>query len=489
MVMKIVRTQSKVLLKTLFQLERRGEYAAALDEIGFAWDDIDGLPDFEELSSFEAAEMLLRCGSLIGFEGHIKQIPKAQEKSKDLLTEALSRFIDLENLEKIAECENYLALAYWRTGELVEAETWVEQSFLHNLSESNNVRLYSKVIKSLILLSKRKFEEILLYLKDEESNFLTGTDAGVTGNFYNNYALALQELGQNVKALEYLELAGFYYQQSGHQIYLGTVENNLAQLYKLKGNFVRAHEAIDRATKIFSNIEDRTREGFSLDTKAQIYFDERKYRQALITIETALAIMEQSENCAYLVEILWTKTRILIYLNDISSATQSLFEAVRLAKIHISGEASDNLIKDFERTILEKNSFAANKPIVEQKPEEEIFQLILPPSIAHYEDIRGVRIRNTHSEIFGLPENSLAIAVNEKINRGDLVAATEIETDTAICGIYDADFGIVCLENGLGEPTLFDERDIQILGKIIGVCRGEKTSDGKMYVKPLDFSR
>lgn len=487
--MKILRPQIKVLLQELFRFERRGEYKTALAAVGNFWEDLDSMPDVEGLDSFEAAELYLRCGSLIGFEGQNKNIPNTQEKSKNLLTEARYRFIELGNIEKIAECENYLALAYWRAGELIEAETWLEQAFLHDISESHNVRLYSKVIKSLILLSHKKYREMIQTLSGEEENFLISDDEGTKGDFYIYFALAHQELGQTFKALKYVKSAKFYHQKSGNRNYLGAIENNLAQLYKLEGNFTEAHLAINRATEIFKSINDRTREGFSLDTKAQIYFDEGKYKQALIAVEAALAIMENCENRALLVETFWTKTKILIYLNNVSAATQSLFEAVRIANVHISEEAGKNLMKDFEIELFKKNSSKTEDIFTEEKRDDETFELILPPSLAHYSDIQGVRINNSYLEKYDLPKGSLAIAVKEKLKRGDLAAIVEIATDSVICGFYDADFGIVCLENGMGEPTLFDENDIKILGKIIGVCSEEKTSDGKLPVKPLVFSR
>lgn len=488
--MKILRQQIKVLLQELFLFERRGEYKTALASVRTFWEDTDFMPDVEGFGSIEAAELYLRCGSLIGFEGQNKNIPKTQEKSKNLLTEARYRFIELGNVEKIAECENYLALAYWRAGELVESETWLEQAFFHDIAESHNVRLYSKIIKCLLFLSQKKYENIIDCLADEEKNFLISDDDGLKGDFHNYFALALQELGQTSKALRYARLAGFYHQKSGNRNYVGAIENNVAQLYKLERDFEKAHEAIDRATEIFKSINDSTREGFSLDTKAQIYFDEGKYNKALITIEAALAIMESCENRALLVETFWTKTKILIYLNDVSAATQSLFEAVQIANVHISEEAGKNLMKDFETELFKKNSPQSEDVFIEiEREEEEIFELILPPSLAHYGDIQGVRINNSYLERYDLPKGSLAIAVKEKIKRGDLVAVVEIATDSVICGFYDADFGIVCLENGAGEPTLFDESDIKILGKIIGVCSEEKTSDGKLPVKPLVFNR
>lgn len=93
-----------------------------LAELRHIWGDTTVFPNVDDFEPRTAAEVVLRCGALIGFLGQIKQIPNAQEKSKNLLTEARNRFLDIYDVEKIAECENYLALAYTRTGELVEAE-------------------------------------------------------------------------------------------------------------------------------------------------------------------------------------------------------------------------------------------------------------------------------------------------------------------------------------------------------------------------------
>ena len=142
-------------------MERQGRYEDALAEIGDIWHDKTGLPDVEGLEPHLAAELILRCGSLFGFLGHNKQIPNSQEKSRNLLTTARSLFIEIYNVEKIAECENYLALTYWRTGELNEAKTWLDSAFSHNLFESNHTRIYSYIIKGLVLLSSQQPKEIL----------------------------------------------------------------------------------------------------------------------------------------------------------------------------------------------------------------------------------------------------------------------------------------------------------------------------------------
>ncbi|MGC2235501.1 MAG: hypothetical protein WA584_05045, partial [Pyrinomonadaceae bacterium] len=257
------------------------------------------------------------------------------------------------------------------------------------------------------------------------------------------------------------------------------------QLYKLEGRFSKALEAIDNATRIFKQIKDRTREGFSFDTKAQIYFAERKYTEALRTIERAIAILKKGENKAYLVETYLTKAKISIYLEDIFTAHLCLSDAIQIAKANISEEAAKDLIGEFERTRQEKNLL--EEILSKEETFQENLELLLPSTLAHYNDLQGVWIKNNHLESVGLRKDSLAIVAQEKIKRGDLVAIAEIANDSISCGFYDADFGIVCLEGANSEAQLFDEKDIKILGKIVGVCKSEKSPDGKTIVEPLNI--
>jgi tetratricopeptide (TPR) repeat protein len=483
--MKVLHTQTAALLERLFSLERCGRYNEALAELNDIWEDIETFPKIDGFEPRAAAEIVLRCGVLIGFHGHNKQISNSQEISKNILTEAHNRFLKIYDVEKIAECENYLALAYWRTGELVEAETWIKESLSRSLSNSNNIKIYALLIKSMILIANEKYEKAVSHLETFQASFLMYGDAFLNGSFCTNLGIALKNLNNLTEALKNLELARYYHRKSGHQIYLGTVENNLAQLYKSENKFAKAHEAIDSATKIFRQINDHTREGFSLDTKAQIYFAEKQYTDALKIIEKAIAILDKSENKAYLVESYSTKTKTLIYLDNFSAATFCLFEAVRIAEKHISEEAAKKLVKEYESVLQEKNSSVIEEMFSGKSSFEERLELILPPSISHYEGIQGVWIKNNHLAGIGLRKDSLAVVADEKINGGDLAAIVETATDAISCGFYDAAFGIVCLEGTGGEPQLFNEKDVRILGKIIGVCKSEKNFDGKMIVEPI----
>lgn len=474
----------KALTRELFSLERSGEFDQALNSLRGVWDDTTALPTVEGLEPRMAAEIYLRCGALLGFLGHIRQIPTSQDRSKNLLTQARSAFLEIYDNEKLAECENYLALAYWRMGEVNEAANWVDESLSRELAETSDTRLYSHVIRNLVRLSQKRFAEIRSSFNELEQVFLKFGDDFLTGNFYMNYGVAARNLGDAAAALNAHETARNHFVRSRNKIEMAIAENNLAFLYKHQRRFRDAHDAIDRASELFRDIGDRTREGFSYDTKAIIYFDEGRFDLALEAVNRAITILGTSENFGYLTETITTKAKIQLHLEGFSTATLTLLEAVELAKVRISEEAAHRLVRDFEAALDARtatNSASSERTGVASGD----LQLILPPSIAHYKDYQGVWITNSDLEAYGLSRGSLAVVVPTTVNRGDLVAVMEIENESVSCGFYDTDFGIVCLEAGGTEPQLFDKAAIKVLGKIVGVCRAEKVSNGTVDVEPI----
>src|SRR5258706_236160 len=363
------------LASKLFKLERCGKYEQALEEVADIWPDFGRLPDITDFEAQDAAEILLRCGSLIGQHGHNTQVPDAQLNSKNLLSDARARFLRLEMIEKAAECENHLAFAYWRTGEFNEAGSWIEEALGRDLLDSSDARLYSHLIKSLINLSCKRYEENVANGSVLESIFREYGDAFLTASFYTNFGLSLKNIDRIAEALGCLELAKFYHLKSRHKIYLGTVENNLAQLYKQTGKFVKAHESIDNATRLFKQLKDKTREGYSLDTKALVYFAESKYREALRTVDRALAILKKSENTAYRIDTLLTKAKTLLFLDNFPDAVICLIDAVNIAKVQTGEAAAKRLIEEFEAALRSKSE-TPKKTL-----ESSDLELILPESI------------------------------------------------------------------------------------------------------------
>lgn len=476
------------LLHDVFDLERSGQFDQALHELRVVWEDTTERPETGDLEPRLTAETYLRCGAIIGFLGHIRQIPTAQDRSRNLLTDARSMFLELYDPAKIAECENYLALAYWRTGESNEAISWIEEAQSHELPEESDVRLYSYVIRDLILLSQKKFAEVCSNFERDRTFFANDTHPFLAGSLYNNFGLASRNLGDTDGALLALETARDLFVSSGNKLQIALAENNLAYLYKTLKRFKSAHAAVDRSIQLYREIKDRTREGFTWDTKALIFFDEGKFEEALETVEVGIKILGKSENYAYLTETILTKAKIQLYTHDFSTATLTLLEAVDVAKVRIGEDAAMNLVRAFEASLRDRNS----APPETSEPQRSgiatgDLKLILPPSLADFDHYQGVWLTNSDLESFGLFRGYLAVVVPCPVRRGDLIALVEVENDQVSCGFFDKDFGIVCLEAGSSEPQLFSESDVKILGKIVGFCDGTQTGDGAMKVQEIEL--
>lgn len=475
-----VRLKPRALSRKLVKLERTGRYEEALRLLS------DGetpgtLPDVTGLARQDAAELLLRFGVLVGFDGHSRGISGSQGRSKDILTAALDTFAASGDMVRVAECENFIALAYWRTGEHREAEVWVEQALARDISPTGDVRLYSHVVRSLILLSLRRHEENVVYCRSNEETFRLHGDAFLNGSLFANLGISLKDLGRTSEALAYLDLAKAFHERSGHKHYLGTASNNLALLYKDVGRFHMAHFSVDKAIAVYKKIGDKAREGSSLETKAQVYLAEKKLDRAMDTIGRSIQLLRRTENKDYLAESIMSRARIFVAQDNFADAILSLIEAVEIVR-ETAGEA------DARRLIAEfKNELDASKTAPPARKNRQL-ELALPPSLHGRSDYKGVWIHNSHLDGYGVGQNSLALVVDEPLERGQPAALLHIESGEVSCGFYDSDFGIVALEGSGTEPQLFDQGSVKVLGRIVGVC--ENADDGdSANVRPLNIFR
>lgn len=479
----IARTPT-LLAKRLQKSERQGRYDEALQGCLEIVSGEARLPVLESASRPERAELLLRYGALIGFAGQKSQIANAQEQSKDVLTKALAEFIALNDDPKAAECENYIALSYWRLGELNEADVWLESAFERDCPARSYPRLHSYIVSSLIRIERKAFAENADVLKSVEDDFLKSDDVYLTGMFYSNLGVSLKDLGLSPDALSCFELARHYHGRSKHNIYCGAVENNIALLYRDLGEFSKSHSAIDEAVKIFKRARDKTRVGYAFDTKANIFLSQGEYQKALSVVDESIDILKRGENSAYCVESLLTRSKILLYLNRFVDAILSLNQAVDIQRVKVGESSVRELIGDFEKELLKIYSNAVPTRTIDHERERGV-ELLLPASFDQYGSFIAIRINNSYLEQFGLKQGSLAIVVDREVQRGDIVAIEELTSGSVRCGIYDSDFGLVCLDRGDSEPELFNKDEVRVLGKIVGVGNG-RTSNGQVAVQALN---
>jgi tetratricopeptide (TPR) repeat protein len=343
------------ILENAKQLESIGRYEEAVGFLSPVWKNLNELPNTNGLNAEEQAELYLRCGSLAGYIGSCKQTGNSQELAKNLITEARELFLSLGIKAKIAECEIYLAVAYLRIGETEEARVWLTSSFSHNFDETDEIRLYSHVLEGFALLAENDFAKLVEKYSQIEKHFRVSSNYVLQGDFNNNYAVALMRLGEKEKSIDRFGLAKFFYEKIGHHLYLGLLENNLAGFFQLDERYEDAHKSIISARKTFQVLGDKTREGYSIDTQANIFMVEGKYKEALDCSNEAISLLESGENYCYLANSMQTKSHIEFHLEDYTNSLQTMVASVNIASLHISQaqatkfyDAYSELIKSLE---------------------------------------------------------------------------------------------------------------------------------------------
>ncbi len=125
------------------ELENAGDYEGARETLADIWRGIGQRPDIERLSPKDAAEVLLRAGTISGWLGTSGQIPGAQEFAKDLISESIRAFERLADRDKLAEAQTDLAICYWREGAIDEARVWFSEALTRAKAPTNQFRVLS----------------------------------------------------------------------------------------------------------------------------------------------------------------------------------------------------------------------------------------------------------------------------------------------------------------------------------------------------------
>ncbi len=326
------------------QYESVGRYDEAAKSLSAYWKNTNECPDVSELNKAEQAEILLRCGSLAGYVGSCKQKKNAQELAQTLITAAMRLFSSFADFERVSECETYIALTYWRLGQLDEARGWINSAFNHDIGNKCEVRLYTHIVNGIILFEEGKYMELVNKCKMLEPLFRNSGFLILQGDFNNNYAYGLMKLDKKNEALTRFELAKQFYKRTKHYLYLALLENNLAVFFQKEGYFIEAHKHAKAAREAFKKLGDKTREGYSVDTQAQIYLAQGKYEEALKCANEAIRMLSDGENYCYLANSMETKSRIELELKDYTNYAKTIVACINIASLHISREQENKFI-------------------------------------------------------------------------------------------------------------------------------------------------
>jgi AraC-like DNA-binding protein len=339
----------KELIQIAKKLETVGKYEEAVAVLSPYWTNMMQRPNVSKLNKEEQAEILLRCGSLAGFIGNCRQLKNSQDTALKFITEAFELFTALGKIEKISECETYMASTFQRLGRLDDANNWINRAFQHKIADNCEVRLHSYVIESLILMSEKNYAKLVERCKNVEMFFRSSSNLFFQGVFNTNYGIGLSRLGELDKAFERFTIAEFFYNKSEHHYYLAQVENNIAILHQKAERYDLAHQFAIKSIERLRKFGDKNREGNSLDTRSQIFMSEGKYAEALACANEAVKLLQKGENYLYLENSLQTKSHIQLYLKDYSGLMETTIEAIRI--VNLFSDKPDKRISTVKKII------------------------------------------------------------------------------------------------------------------------------------------
>ncbi|MCA1635514.1 MAG: tetratricopeptide repeat protein [Acidobacteria bacterium] len=331
--------RARALLRHSKEFEEAGDYEAAREALGELWRRVGERPRLEGLGRGAQAELLLRAGVLTSFIGSDKQIGRAQETAKDLISESLSTFEELGDGERVAEAQIELAFCYWRQGAFDEARVLLRQA-LDRLSGSGSELEAFALFRSAIVerSSNRLHESLRIYAESGAILERLGSHS-LKGRFHVGYANLLLFLSEAERREEYVDralveftAAVYHFEQAGHTRYHACVENNLANLFLGIGKYEEAHAHLDRARALFTRLSDGVHLAQVEETRARVLLAEGRCVEAEAAALSAVRTLEKGDERSLLAGALVTHGQTLARLGDHARARFVFRQAADIAQ-------------------------------------------------------------------------------------------------------------------------------------------------------------
>jgi CheY-like chemotaxis protein len=320
-------------------LEEVGNYEAAREAMGELWQRVGERPVLNNLDRATAAEALLRVGVLTGWLGCVKQIEGAQETAKNIISESITIFESLGNIEKIAEAQMELGYCYLRAGAFDEARVMLKEALSRLTDKAGELKAITLLRSAAVEKVSNRLNDALHLLMEAAPLFEASSNHTLKGRFHNEYGTVLKNLGKAERRADYLDralieyaAASYHFEQVRHTRYQAYVENNLGYLYGIIHNFAEAHEHLDRAQALFTSLKDKAHIAQVDDTRAKVLLEEGRAAEAEKFARSAVQTLKEDDQQALFAEALTTHGLALARLGRYQQARLTLQSAVEVAQ-------------------------------------------------------------------------------------------------------------------------------------------------------------
>ena len=326
--------------------------------MGRFWRGVGKRPNLEGLHASVAAEVLLCAGILTGWIGSKKQIEKAQETAKDLITESITYYESVSDVTKVAAARTEIAYCYWREGELNEARTMLHEA-LKKLTTAGNTRARTLLKLTTVECSAARYPEALRILNDNTAVFQKLNNHGTKGVYHSERAIIFRNLAKSERRDEYLRRAVGEFEKADREfklarnvVFRADVKNNLGMVLLNLSRFKEAHKYLNEARRLSVSFKDKARTAQYDESSAQVFIAERKFKEAeAVTRRAASALAKAGHQCM-MAEALITQGIALARLGKTDRA-QLIFQkaietALRIDALNIAGLATLTMIEEID---------------------------------------------------------------------------------------------------------------------------------------------
>jgi CheY-like chemotaxis protein len=317
------------------QFEKEGDYEAAREAMGELWQRVGERPLLEGLDEETKGAALLRAGVLTGWIGSAKQISGAQELAKNLISESVVIFEELQQNSRVAEAQIDLACCYWREGAFDEGRVMLREA-LSRLTDSDIELRAMALLRSAIIERTANRHNDALRIHTEAAELFQHIEThSLRGSLHNDFAIVLKNLGAAENRDDYIDralieyaAASYHFEQAGHIRYQACVENNLAMLFWKAHRFADAHEHLDRAQMLFTRLKDDVHLAQVDETRARIMLAEGRVVDAEKAARRAVRTLEKGDEQSLLAEALTTLGISLARLRHTDQVRSALERAI-----------------------------------------------------------------------------------------------------------------------------------------------------------------
>lgn len=303
-----------------------------------SWWTVGDWPNHSGLAPTTAGELLLTAGALTDAISRVRQVPGGQRLAEKLISGAIALFEHVVEPRKALQGHIELGCCYYHQGLFDLAHSTLSMCVAGLTDADSELKAVALIRLAIVERHSGRLREAVKLLDLASLSEVTLTP-WTKGRFHTEMANTLKDLGKADSQFSFLDRALVHYKEASRQFeqvgnlrYVAAVENNRGFLLLTLRRFTEAETHLERARSLFSDLADSVGCAQVDETLARLYLMCGDYDRAKRAIELAVNTLEGCGEDALLAEALTTKGLILCRLGHRQNAKPIIERARRVAE-------------------------------------------------------------------------------------------------------------------------------------------------------------